>query len=197
MMDRIARWVTAAVLVTGCTETKPPSVAPPTIHVSATAAATSAPDAASATPSAAPAPSPATSAATGSAYTPPKTTTVDGWEVYIDPVVYTPETSVDLKPDLHTPEAAVLRFLASQARGDDDYLRTLVAGGDSRLTRKLEQWASWKVLRFQLVKKHTVGDEIGVQVDFLIEYDGKQDGGKDEFTVVEDSGEWRVLYPPT
>jgi hypothetical protein len=152
------------------------------------------------------APSAAASAATsamadpsgGGSFTVPTTKEgKDGWQLYVDSKVYDREACASLEPSLDSPEAATVRFLASKARGDDDFKASLATSLDARAKHKLADWKTWRVVEFKLLGKKPGGQGVWVKVEMTLDINGEKESGTDEFTVVQQGDGWRVLYPPT
>lgn len=134
----------------------------------------------------------------GSPYTPPAATAgADGWETYTDAPMVDAAAAKNLNPTPDSAEAAVVKFLASRARGDDAWREAMVASPSGRAERALAEWDEWELHRFQLRgKKETGADSYYVKTYFEIAVDGDTDEGEDEFEVVREAGGWRISSPP-
>ena len=133
-------------------------------------------------------------------YTPPATRpAADGSDTYVDAPVVDRAAAAALDPVLGTPEAAVVKFLASRARGDDRWRDAMAPGaGDERLQRALSEWSEWQVQRFQLRGRELAGpDRMRVTAWFEIAVEGDTDEGEDEFELALADGVWRIERPPT
>lgn len=119
---------------------------------------------------------------------------------YVESPLYegTEAGDFDPKPD-STPEAAVVKFLSSQARGDDAWNNALIqeAEKNDRLTRKLNSWNEWKITKWQLKKLQLDENRAYLTVYFEISYEGGLDDGEDEFELRLKDGTWLIVYPPT
>ncbi len=121
----------------------------------------------------------------------------DGWETYPAAAMVDGEAARHLNPIPDSPEAAVVKFLASRVRGDDAWEDAMVASPSDRARRALDEWQEWELSRFQLRgKKETSADSYYVKTYFEIAVDGDTDEGEDEFEVVREGGGWRVSSPP-
>ena len=118
---------------------------------------------------------------------------------YVNSPLYEGSEAGAFDPELGSPEAAVAKFLSSQARGDSAWKGALVPEAEwpDRLKSKLEDWAEWKILKWQLKALQMDDSRAYITVYFEIEYDGDTDDGEDEFELVRKNGVWMVLYPPT
>lgn len=132
-------------------------------------------------------------------YTPPAATAgADGWETYADAPMVDASAARGLDPAPDSPEAAVVKFLASRVRGDDAWEGAMVASPSDRAKRSLSEWDEWELARFQLRgRKATGADSYYVKTFFEIAVDGDTDEGEDEFEVVREDGGWRVATPPS
>ena len=133
------------------------------------------------------------------AYTPPTTRAgADGAEAYVDPPLVDRAAAASLDPALGTPEAAVVKFLASRARGDDRWREAMGRDAEPAAERALAQWADWQVQRFQLRGRKAAGEgRMWVRTWFEIVVDGDTDDGEDEFELALSDGVWRIVRPPT
>lgn len=133
------------------------------------------------------------------AYAPPETREGDdGWMSYIDAPEIGPQDAAGLNPAPASPEAAVVKFLASRMRGDAAWQDALVAERSGRLERQIAKWQDWQVDGFQLRgRKPTRGEGVYIKVFFRLTIDGDSDSGTDEFEVIPDGSEWRVASIPT
>jgi hypothetical protein len=133
------------------------------------------------------------------AYTPPATrASADGAEAYVDAPLVDRAAAASLDPALGTPEAAVVKFLASRARGDDRWREAMARDTEPAAERALAQWADWHVQRFQLRGRKAAGEgRMWVRAWFEIVVDGDTDDGEDEFEVALGDGVWRIVRPPT
>lgn len=119
---------------------------------------------------------------------------------YIDSPIYAGSEAGAFDPELGTPEAAVVKYLSSYARGDDVWKDALIPESewDDRLKRKLAEWAEWKVHKWQLKSISFKDDnEVYLSVWAEIEIDGDVDEGQDEFELIKRNGVWIIVYPPT
>jgi len=132
-------------------------------------------------------------------YSPPRTQERDdGWLIYVDAADIGPELAADLNPSPASPEAVVVKFLASRMRGDSLWQETLVADRSSRLQRKIAKWQEWTVAGFQLRgRKAARSDGVYVKVFFRVSIDGDNDEGTDEFQVVSEADGWRIADIPS
>ena len=122
----------------------------------------------------------------------------DGWEIYPVAAMVDAEAARYLNPIPDSPEAAVVKFLASRVRGDDVWKGAVVSSPDDRARRALEEWDEWSLDRFQLRGRKSSGaDSFFLRTYFEISVDGDTDEGEDEFEVVREGGGWRVTSPPT
>lgn len=137
-------------------------------------------------------------AASETPYTPPAASAgADGWETYTDAPMVDAAAARDLNPAPDSPEAAVVKFLASRVRGDDAWREAMVASPSGRAERALAEWDQWELHRFQLRgKKETGADSYYVKTYFEIAVDGDTDEGEDEFEVVREGSDWRISSPP-
>jgi hypothetical protein len=121
----------------------------------------------------------------------------DGWETYPTAGMVDAAGAEWLNPIPDSPEAAVVKFLASRMRGDDAWQGAMVSSPSDRAKRSLDEWEEWQLSRFQLRgKKETGADSYYVKTYFEIAVDGDTDEGEDEFEVVREAGGWRVASPP-
>lgn len=134
-----------------------------------------------------------------SPYTPPATrASADGNDAYVDPPLVDRSAAAALDPVLGTPEAAVVKFLASRVRGDERWREALAAPLDPAAERALAEWAQWQVQRFQLRGRETTRDgRVRVSAWFEIAVEGTVDDGEDEFELALADGVWRIVRPPT
>lgn len=139
------------------------------------------------------------SIAQGAAYVPPETMQgEDGWMTYVDATEVGPKDAADLNPAPASPEAAVVKFLASRMRGDTAWQQALVTERSSRLERQIAKWQDWRIDGFQLRgRKPTRGDGVYIRVFFRLTVDGASDSGTDDFDVIPDGGEWRIASIPS
>lgn len=131
-------------------------------------------------------------------YSPPATTAGDdGWEIYSDAPMVDAAAARDLNPAPDSPEAAVVKFLASRVRGDDAWREAMVASPSGRAERALAEWDEWELRRFQLrARKPASPTTHYVETWFEIAVGGDTDEGEDEFEVVQEGGGWRISSPP-
>ena len=121
----------------------------------------------------------------------------DGWEIYPAATMVDASKAEYLNPIPDSPEAAVVKFLASRMRGDSEWEKAMVASPSDRARRSLDEWQEWQLSRFQLRgKKETGADSYYVKTYFEIAVDGDTDEGEDEFEVVREGGGWRVASVP-
>jgi hypothetical protein len=134
-----------------------------------------------------------------SAYTPPFSQPgEDGWETSPPAAMVDAPKAEWLNPVPDSPEAAVVKFLASRVRGDDAWQGAMVSSPSDRAKRSLDEWADWELTRFQLRgKKETGPDAYYVRTYFEIAVEGDTDEGEDEFEVVREGGGWRVAGVPS
>jgi len=142
-----------------------------------------------------------TSSSSSRLYTPPDKNDLGNNEYeYISSPLYEGTEAGDCnpKPD-SSPEAAVVKFLASQARGDDAWKSALIPEADrnDRLTRKLNSWGEWKITKWQLRKLQLEETRAYITVYFEISYEGGLDDVEDEFELRLKDGVWLIVYPPT
>ena len=118
---------------------------------------------------------------------------------YVNSPLYEESMAKAFNPELGSPEAAVAKFLSSKARKDSAWKEALVPEEEwtDRLKRKIEEWNTWKILKWQLKRIEIDEDKAYVTVYFEIEYEGGTDEGEDEFELILRNGIWRVFYPPT
>lgn len=138
----------------------------------------------------------------GGPYTPPATTAGDdGWETYVDAPTVDRGAARGLDPDpLDSPEAAVVKFLASQARGDGKWEDAMAVNLSDGAKRSLDEWREWTLESFQLRGRKPYGDgsRAWVRVHFVISIGDDRDEGEDEFDVVNlPTLGWRVADPPS
>ena len=138
----------------------------------------------------------------GGPYTAPATTAGDdGWQMYVDAPTVDADDAERLDPEpLDSPEAAVVKFLASHVRGDDQWKQTRPVNMGDRGQRAFDQWQDWDLESFQLRGRKPYGDgsRAWVRVHFVISANGDTDEGEDEFDVVNlPTLGWRVASPPT
>jgi hypothetical protein len=133
------------------------------------------------------------------AYTPPTTRAgADGAEAYVDAPLVDRSAAASLDPALGTPEAAVVKFLASRARGDELWREAMTRDSAPAAERALAQWADWEVQRFQLRGRKAAGEGrmwVRAWVEILV--GGATDDGEDEFELALGDGVWRIVRPPT
>ncbi|MCV0396316.1 MAG: hypothetical protein K5872_03905 [Rhizobiaceae bacterium] len=132
-------------------------------------------------------------------YTPPATAAPDdrGWETYEHAPVVDAAAAASINPRADTPEAAVVKFLASRARGDEEWKKAMVAEPSDRTKRQLAEWEEWTLESFQLrARKSRGADTVSIKVFFAISFDGRSDEGEDEFEVAREGDGWRVASPP-
>lgn len=137
---------------------------------------------------------------TPSPYTPPATEAAsDGWHRYVNaPMVdRAAAKNVNPTPDADSPEAAVVKFLASRARGDDAWQGAMVSDLSGRAKRALAEWDEWQLQRFQLrARKEPRPNEAYIKVFFEISVKGDTDDGEDDFELMREGNEWRISRPP-
>lgn len=133
-----------------------------------------------------------------SSYTPPGTeAAADGWLTYVGAPMVDRAAAEELDPAPDSPESAVVKFLASRARGDDAWREAIVSDPSGRTQRALGAWDEWQLERFQLRgRKDPRSDEAYIKVFFEISVEGDTDDGEDEFEVIREGDEWRVARPP-
>jgi len=129
----------------------------------------------------------------------PLDTTVgdDGWLVFSDPGTLDVTTAAETNPVMITPASVVIRFLASQIRGDEIWRETM-ASGDSRKTEmSIETWEEWGLTKAELRSYKLVDEETAwVKVYFEITYSGGEDSGTDEFELGLTDDGWRIVSAP-
>lgn len=137
-------------------------------------------------------------AASETPYAPPAATVGDdGWETYTNAPMVDAAAARDLNPAPDSPEAAVVKFLASRVRGDDAWREAMVASPSGRAERALAEWDEWELHRFQLRGKKPASQTTQyIKTYFEIAVDGDSDEGEDEFEVVQEAGGWRISSPP-
>lgn len=135
---------------------------------------------------------------TSSPYTPPRTeTAADGWSVFVDAPMVDRAAAEILDPTPDSPEAAVVKFLASRARGDDAWQGSMVSDLSNRAKRALAEWDEWQVQRFQLrARKEPRPNEAYIKAFFEISVKGDTDDGEDDFELMREGNEWRISRPP-
>ena len=118
---------------------------------------------------------------------------------YIDSPLYAASEAGAFDPELGSAEEAVAKFLSSRVRGDEAWKDALIpeVEWDDRLKSKLEDWAEWKILKWQLKRIVINGNRAGLTVYVELEYKGDTDDGEDEFELIKKNGVWRIFYPPT
>jgi hypothetical protein len=131
-------------------------------------------------------------------YTPPATRAeADGWSHYVDAPMVDRAAAARLNPAPTSPEAAVIRFLASRARGDGAWRQAMVDPLPARAERALAEWNEWGLERFQLrALRQRDAESADLRVYFEITFDGRSDEGEDEFELVRMEDGWRVARPP-
>lgn len=134
-----------------------------------------------------------------SPFTPPATRpAADGGAAYVEAPMVDAAAAAALDPVLGTPEAAVVKFLASHVRGDERWREAVASGAASTAERALATWSEWEVRRFQLRgRDEPSGDRVRVRAWFEIVVDGAADEGEDEFELALSDGVWRIVRPPT
>lgn len=118
---------------------------------------------------------------------------------YVDSPLYEGSDAGAFNPDLGTPEAVVVKFLSSRARGDKIWEETVATQEErnDRLNRILAKWDDWKLTKWQLKRLEIDDDEALLMVYFEIIYDGTNtDDGEDEFELELVNGVWMIKYPP-
>ena len=118
---------------------------------------------------------------------------------YVDSPLYEGSDAEAFNPELGTPEAVVVKFLSSRARGDKVWEETVAPPEErnDRLNRILNKWNDWKLTKWQLKRLEIDDDEALLMVYFEIIYDGdKTDDGEDEFELELVNGVWMIKYPP-
>jgi hypothetical protein len=132
------------------------------------------------------------------AYTPPKSEAgADGWHRYVDAPIVDQAAAENLDPTPDSPEAAVVKFLASRARGDDAWQGAMVSNLSNRAKRALAEWDEWQLQRFQLrARKEPRPNEAYVKAFFEISVKGDTDDGEDDFELMREGNEWRISRPP-
>jgi len=132
-------------------------------------------------------------------YTPPQIVQGEGgWESYIEPLMINPDTAQGLSPDPDTPEAAVVRFLASRIRGDRAWQDVMVADPGRKTKKALKTWSRWTLNAAQIQSRKMRGENRGyvrVWVDLTI--DGDNETGSDDFTVKRETDGWRISEIPS
>lgn len=141
----------------------------------------------------------ACSGADSTPYTPPATEAAsDGWQRHVNAPMVDQATAKNINPKPDSPEAAVVKFLASRARGDDAWKGAMVSNPSDRAKRALAEWDEWQIQRFQLrARKEPRANEAYVKVFFEIKVKDKTDDGEDEFELKREGNEWRISRPPT
>lgn len=134
-----------------------------------------------------------------SPYAPPATRpAADGGSAYVDPPMVDRAGAASLDPQLGTPEAAVVKFLASHARGDERWRDAIAPASAASAERALATWSEWQLQRFQLRgRDEASGERVRVRAWFEIVADGVTDDGEDEFELALVDGAWRIVRPPT
>lgn len=139
--------------------------------------------------------------AAGGPYTPPVTSAGDdGWEMYVDAPTVDRDAARGLDPDpLDSPEAAVVKFLASRVRGDGKWRDAMAVNLSDSAKHSLDEWAEWKLDSFQLRGRKPSGEgRTWVRVHFVLSIGDDTDEGEDEFDVVDlPTLGWRVADPPS
>jgi len=118
---------------------------------------------------------------------------------YIDSPLFEGPDAGAFNPELDSAEAAVAKFLSSEARQDGAWKEALIPESEwsDRLKRQLETWDEWKILKWQLKSIQIEDSTAYLTVYFEIEYDGKTDDGEDDFELVLKNGVWMIIAPPT
>lgn len=120
----------------------------------------------------------------------------DGWDAYVGAPMVDRAAAEGLDPPPETPEAAVVKFLASRLRGDDAWQGAVVPNPTDRARRGLAEWDEWQLERFQLRGRSELqAHEVRVRVFFEISVDG--DTAEDEFEVTLEGNEWRIVRVPS
>ena len=134
-----------------------------------------------------------------SPYTPPSTRpAADGGTAYVDPPMVDRAVAAALDPQLGSPEAAVVKFLASHVRGDERWRDAIAPASAASAERALATWSEWPLQRFQLRgRDEASGGRMRVRAWFEIVADGATDDGEDEFELALVDGTWRIARPPT
>lgn len=138
----------------------------------------------------------------GGPYTPPATTaSEDGWETYVNAPTVDRGAARGLDPDAsQSPEAAVVKFLASRLRGDRAWRDSMAVEQSDRARRSLEEWDEWTLEGFQLRgrKPHGDGSRAWIRVHFVISIGDDRDEGEDEFEVTNlPTLGWRISDLPS
>ncbi len=148
----------------------------------------------------APAPTPPAAGvvAAAPAFTPPVTRAgEEGQAKYVDPPTYDATKVADLAPGTGSPEAAVVHYMASRVRGDRRHREVMSRACSSDCAEALAEHDQWKFRAFRLVAREAESpDRVWITVWMQIEYEGEMDEGEDEFTVVEEAGQFRILEVP-
>lgn len=135
----------------------------------------------------------------GTSYTPPEVTAEEGGaETYVEAPMIDASAARGLNPIPDSPEAAVVKFLASRVRGDDAWKDAMTADPSDRGKRGLETWDEWKLERFQLRERQPSGsNSYWITVYFEISIGGDTDDGTDEIGVSREGDGWRVFEVPS
>lgn len=122
----------------------------------------------------------------------------NGWEEYVDPPVIDRTMAQGLSPPPETPDAAVVRFLASRIRGDGDWRDAMVDDPGRKAKKALKSWDDWTLRSAQLrARKFKTDDRGYVRVWFDLSISGDSETGTDDFTVVREAEGWRISQPPS
>lgn len=133
------------------------------------------------------------------AYAPPQIVQGEnGWESYVEPMMIDAQTAAGLTPAPDSPEAAVVRFLASRIRGDDAWQDAMVDDPGRKTRKALKTWKGWRLNAAQIQSRKMRGADRGyvrVWVDLTI--DGKSETGSDDFSVRREGDGWRISEVPS
>lgn len=136
--------------------------------------------------------------AASSTFTPPATrASEEGPLNYVDPPTYDATKVADLAPGTGSPEAAVVHYMASRVRGDRRHREVMSRACSSDCAEALAEHDRWKFRAFRLVAREADSPgQVWITVWMEIEFEGERDEGEDQFTVVEEAGQFRILEVP-
>lgn len=132
------------------------------------------------------------------AYAPPAVAAGEnGWEDYVEALTLDRASASGLSPTLDSAEAAVVLFLASRIRGDNDWKSAMVSDPDRKAKQALKAWKDWTLhsARLEARKLKDTRGYIRVWMDFTV--DGDRETGSDDFTMLRDGDTWRIASPPS
>ncbi|UYV38807.1 hypothetical protein N4R57_07185 [Rhodobacteraceae bacterium D3-12] len=132
-------------------------------------------------------------------YSPPEIAQGEnGWESYIGPMMLDKTTVAGLNPAPNTPEAAVVRFLASRIRGDRAWQQAIVSSPGRKAKKGLKTWKSWRLNAAQIQSRKMRGANRGyVSVWLDLTIAGEKKTGTDDFTVKREGDGWRIAEVPS